>query len=533
MSSIQQIKVPDIGGAKDVTVIEVLVKPGDMINKDDSLITLESDKASMEVPSSASGKIKNIKVKIGDKISEGDVIVTLETEEAEKPKDIEKEATEVHTETDKKPQTKEEIGEIKVPDIGGAKDVTVIEVLVKPGDVINKDDSLITLESDKASMEIPSSVSGKIKDIKVKLGDKVSEGDVIATVVTEETETTKSTETQAAKIHTEEVAETDKKLQGNKEASEIKVFDRDQSPPPSKVSYAEIHAGPAVRRLARELGVDLTQVQGSGRKSRILIEDVHAFVKNALQNKGSGISVSPAQEIDFAKFGAVETKPLSRIQRLTGINVHRSWITVPHVTQFDEADTTELEAFRAAHKNEAEKLGFKLTPLIFLMKAVVVCLKKFPNFNSSLDAKGENLILKKYFNIGVAVDTPNGLVVPVIREVDQKGLYQLADELAKISKKAREKGLSLTEMQGSCFTISSLGGIGGTAFTPIVNATDVAILGVSKATMKPVYIDGQLVPRLMLPLSLSYDHRVIDGAEGARFTTYLSKLLGDIRQLLF
>lgn len=427
--------------------------------------------------------------------------------------------------------------QIKVPDIGGAKDVTVIEILVKPGDVINKDDSLITLESDKASMEVPSSTSGKVKDIKLKIGDKVSEGDLILTVDVEEAEVakeSKTTEKPAAEIQTEEkVTAVDKKTETKAEISEIKVSERGQAQQFPIESYADIHAGPSVRRLGRELGVDLKQVQGSGRKNRILLEDVQAFVKNALQNKGTGIAVSPAQEIDFSKFGAVETKPLSRIKRLTGINVHRSWITVPHVTQFDEADTTELEAFRVAHKSEAEKLGFKLTLLVFLMKAVVVCLKKFPNFNSSLDVSGENLILKKYFNIGVAVDTPNGLVVPVIRGVDQKGLYQLADELAKISQKAREKGLSPAEMQGSCFTISSLGGIGGIAFTPIVNAPDVAILGVSKATMKPVYIDGQFVPRLMLPLSLSYDHRVIDGAAGARFTTYLSKLLGDVRQLLF
>lgn len=431
--------------------------------------------------------------------------------------------------------------EVKVPDIGGAKNVDVIELLVKAGDKVSVDSSLITLESDKASMEIPSPSAGTVKELKVKVGDKVSEGSVILTMEVEgalPSETAARKETQSSKETQPSVAAETKQPTppapqtappAPKEAEQITVA-------AATVSTAEVHAGPGVRRMARELGVDLGRVSATGEKNRVLKEDIHRFVKAELaklsSGAGSGIAVSAAPQIDFSKFGDIETKPLNKIKKLTGANMHRNWVTVPHVTQFAETDITEMEAFREKQKAEAEKRGVKLTPLVFIMKAVVAALKQYPQFNASLDASGDNLILKKYFHIGVAVDTPNGLVVPVIRDVDRKTLFQLAQELAQISNKAREKGLALTDMQGSCFTISSLGGIGGTAFTPIVNAPDVAILGVSKASIKPVYQNNNFVPRLMLPLSLSYDHRVIDGADGARFIVYLSERLADIRTLL-
>lgn len=530
----QQVLVPDMGTTAEVSVIEILVKPGDSVAKDASLITLESDKASMEVPSPYAGIIKDIAVKVGDKLQQGKLILTLDTAEEKTQSSAESktQATETAKTTESKTTETAQVVNVTVPDLGGAKEVTVIEIEVKVGNDIEKETALVSLESDKASMELPSPYSGKVKEIKVKVGDKVAEGAVILTVETAGelllTDAEKTAPVAAAKTETNTATVSSEKIVATA-SSEITSNENKSE------TTATTHAGPSVRRFARELGVDLNQVKGSGRKDRILIEDVQAYVKNAMQNKteGTGINVASAPVIDFSKFGMNETKPLSRIKKLTGINVHRSWVTVPHVTQFDEADITEMEAFRNAHKEEADKLGFKLTPIIFLMKAVVAALKQFPIFNASLDASGDNLILKKYFHIGVAVDTPNGLVVPVIRDVDQKGLYQLADELAKISKKAREKGLMPADMQGSCFTISSLGGIGGTAFTPIVNTPDVAILGVSKASMKPIYQNGEFVARLMLPLSLSYDHRVIDGADGARFTTYLSKILSDVRQLLF
>lgn len=412
--------------------------------------------------------------------------------------------------------------EVSVPDIGGAKDVDVIELLVAPGDQVKAESSLITLEGDKATMDIPSPAAGRVCEMQVKVGDKVSQGALILTLeVAGQVEKTaqKAEPTQQAKIAEASAQSAAKPAPAEQPAT----------------STAEVHAGPSVRRLAREFGVDLSQVTATGPKKRILKEDVQSFVKSALSRGTSGaggLAVAPAPAIDFAEFGEIETKPLNKIKRLTGVNLHRSWVTVPHVTQFAEADITELEAFREQQKVAAEKKGIKLTPLVFIMKAVVVALKAFPQFNASLDASGEQLILKKYVHLGVAVDTPNGLVVPVVRDVDKKGLYVLAEELAKISTKARDKGLSMADMRGGCFTISSLGGIGGTAFTPIVNSPEVAILGVSKAGIKPIYQNNTFVPRLMLPLSLSYDHRVIDGADGARFIMYLAERLADIRTLL-
>lgn len=416
--------------------------------------------------------------------------------------------------------------EIIVPDIGTDGAVDVIEVMVNPGDSIDVDDSIITLESDKASMEVPASDAGVVKEIKVKVGDKVSQGDLILVLEGDAAEAPKA-EQPAAKEKTaeEKPSELAKEKQAESKPSEPAA---DGAP-----GHDGIYAGPGVRRLAREFGLDLSQIAGSGRKGRIVKADVQAYVKQRMAGGGGGVAVAAAPSVDFSKFGEIEVQPLNKIKRLTGEYTHRSWVTVPHVTQFDEADITELDAFRKAQKDSVVKQhNVKLTPLAFIMKAVAKALHAFPQFNASLSPNGSDLILKKYCHIGVAVDTPNGLVVPVIRDVDQKGVVELAGELAEISKKAREKGLTPKEMAGSCMTISSLGGIGGTAFTPIVNAPDVAILGVSKAKMQPVYQDGDFVPRLMLPLSLSYDHRVIDGAEAARFTTFLAQALSDIRTLI-
>lgn len=421
---------------------------------------------------------------------------------------------------------------VQVPDIGNFDAVEVIEVNVNVGDKVEKEDTLITIETEKASMEVPSSDAGVVKKVLIKVGDKVKQGDVIVELEGADADTDS--------VPQEKDAATDAAAPAPK-ASAPEPANTPVSSEPSAPAASEPHsigpgvyASPAVRRLARELGVELTTVPGTARKGRIQKTDLQAYVKKQLSGQGggtgSGLPQMPA--IDFTQFGEVQVEPLSRIKKLTATNLHRNWVLIPHVTQFDEADITELEAFRKSQKDRAEQQGFKLTPLVFMMKAVVAALKQFPEFNSSLSADGQQIILKKYFHIGVAVDTPNGLVVPVIKNVDSKGLFDLAKELGEISAKAREGKLTAQDMQGSSFTISSLGGVGGTAFTPIVNAPDVAILGVSRSQMKPVYKDGEFVPRLMLPLSLSYDHRVIDGAQGAAFTTFLSGLLSDIRRVL-
>jgi pyruvate dehydrogenase E2 component (dihydrolipoamide acetyltransferase) len=434
------------------------------------------------------------------------------------------------------------VKDVLVPDIGDFKNVPIIEVLVKPGDAVNKEDPLVTLESDKATMDIPSPYSGVVKALKIKVGDKVSEGSVLLAIgVSEEAPIAtaapaKVAETVATLASSPSVGAEQEKIV----PASLKAEGRDvrlHAPPtlPAMPERAPLaHASPSVRRFARELGVNLTLVGGSGPKSRILKEDVQGYVKSELSRPraGAGFTLPEMPQVDFAKFGAIETVPLSRIKKLAGANLHRNWVSIPHVTQHDEADITDLEAFRKSSSAETEKQGFKLTMLSFLIKACVTALKAHPEFNASLDKSGENLVLKKYFHIGVAVDTPEGLVVPVMRDADRKGVFDLARELAQVSQRARDKKLSPTEMQGGCFSISSLGGIGGTAFTPIINAPEVAILGVSKAQLKPVYKDGKLVPRLMLPLALSYDHRVIDGAAAARFTTYLCSVLSDIRRLL-
>jgi pyruvate dehydrogenase E2 component (dihydrolipoamide acetyltransferase) len=416
-----------------------------------------------------------------------------------------------------------EIKQVLVPDIGDYKGVSVIEVMIKVGDTISIDDTLLTLETDKAAMDVPSPYSGVVKELHVEIGDKVSQGSLILMLETSNTATpsVQSTAPAAAAPVTAPVAAAPQQI-----------------PAPATVAGiaagGQAHASPAIRRFARELGVDIAQVKGSGEKNRVTKEDVQGFVKTALAQPraaagGNGLQVLDMPVFDFAKYGAIESKPLSRIQKISGANLHRNWVTIPHVTQFDEADITEMEDFRKQLGAEYAKQNVKITPLAFMLKAVVAALQKFPKFNASLD--GENLVLKQYFHIGVAVDTPDGLMVPVLRDVDKKGIVQLAQELAEISAKARDKKITAADMQGGCFTISSLGGIGGTAFTPIINAPEVAILGVSRSCMKPVYQDGQFVPRLMLPLSVSYDHRVIDGAAAARFTAYLAKVLSDIRRL--
>lgn len=420
---------------------------------------------------------------------------------------------------------------ILVPDIGEYSDVAIIDIAVKVGDTIKVDAELMTLETDKASMEIPASKAGVVKEILVKLGDKVSKGSEILVL---ETAASGATAVAPTKATASVAAPTTVAASPAAPASAKTPVIAKTTAPLAMPSQANAYAGPGVRRYARELGVDLNKVPGSGRKERIIIDDVQDYVKHTLQSGsgGSGLQVSAAPEVNFAQFGAVEKQALSRIQKISGTFLHRNWVTIPHVTQFDEADITELELFRKGQKEIADQNGVKLTPVVFLMKAIVAALKQFPKFNASLSANGEELILKKYFHVGVAVDTPAGLVVPVIRNVDQKGLFELAADLAQVGKKARDGKLTGADMQGGCFTISSLGGIGGTAFTPIINAPEVAILGVSKAQTKPIYLDDQFVPRLILPLSLSYDHRVIDGADAVRFTTFLVNLLSDIRRLL-
>lgn len=426
-----------------------------------------------------------------------------------------------------------EIKNVLVPDIGNFKDVAVIEVSVKVGDKVSAEQALISLETDKATIDVPAPFAGVVKEVKVKVGDKVSEGTLIVTLEASGEAAAQAAAPAAAPAQVAAPAVPASAAKPAPAAAPVAAAPTASSAPASSTPVGTAHASPSIRRFARELGVSLPQVSGSGEKGRVTKDDVQNFVKKSLAQPagGSGLQVLEMPVVDFAKYGAIETKPLSRIKKISGANLHRNWVTIPHVTQFEEADISEMEAFRKELGVEYAKQDFKITPLAFMLKAAAITLKHFPDFNASLDASGENLVLKKYIHIGVAVDTPDGLMVPVIRDVDQKGIVQLAKELGVVSAKAREKKITAADMQGGCFTISSLGGIGGTAFTPIINAPEVAILGVSRSSMKPVWKDGEFVPRLMLPLSLSYDHRVIDGAAGARFTTYLAHVLSDMRRL--
>jgi pyruvate dehydrogenase E2 component (dihydrolipoamide acetyltransferase) len=530
-TKIIEVSVPDIGDASDVEVIEVLVAVGDKIDIDTGLITLETDKATMEVPAPAAGIVKALKVTLGDKVSMGSLVLMLEVGDAAAPASV---ATAAPAASAPAAASVSSVQEIAVPDIGDASDVDVIEVLVAIGDEVTLDQGLITLETDKATMEVPAPFAGKLVGLTVKVGDKVSQGSVIATIES----------VSAAAVAAPAVSAPAPVAAAPAQAASKPPVPHHPSAG-SQPKTGAVHASPAVRRLAREFGADLTQVTGSGRKGRILKEDVQAFIKyelsrpkasaaTAVAGGAGGLNVIAAPKVDFAKFGEVEEVPLSRIQKISGPNLHRNWVTIPHVTQFDEADITEMEAFRKDQNAIAakKKADYKITPLVFMMKAVAKALAEFPVFNSSLSPDGESLIKKKYFHIGVAVDTPNGLMVPVVRDVDKKGIVELSRELMDISLRARDGKLKSADMQGSCFTISSLGGIGGTAFTPIVNYPDVAILGVSKSEIKPKWNGKDFEPKLMLPLSLSYDHRVIDGAMAARFSVMLSTILSDIRTLI-
>jgi len=565
MADIQEARVPDIGGHDNVPVIEVMIKPGDRVEKEQSLITLESDKATMEVPAPFAGTVKEVKLKVGDEVSEGAVIAILEpvgAADTASPSPVSGEgrgegasspspaAGNAPASPAPSPQrgegAKSGVREARVPDIGGHEGVPVIEVLVKAGDSVAKDQSLITLESDKATMEVPAPFAGTVKEMKLKVGDEVSEGAVIALI--EGVDGGGAAPAPAPAKASAPAPQAAEAPAPSRRAEPGRAPEGDVPPQARPPFDANIvmpgdapYASPAVRAFARELGVDIHQVKGSARGGRIVREDISAYVKHALASgarpvsggavaAGGGLNLLPWPKVDFSKFGPVEEKPLSRIQKISGANLARNWAMIPHVTQHEDADITELEAFRK--KLGEENKDLKITPLVFQMKAVVAALKEYPQFNASLDETGEKLVLKKYFHVGIAVDTPDGLVVPVIRDVDKKGLLDLARELGEISKKARDKKLGPGDMSGGCFSISSLGGIGGTAFTPIVNAPEVAILGVSKASMKPVWNGKEFAPRLMLPLSLSYDHRVIDGALAARFAVFVAKQLGDIRRLL-
>ena len=538
-----EVKVPDIGDSADVDVIDVLVSEGDTVEAEDGLITLETDKATMDVPSPEAGKVVSLAVKEGDKVSEGSLVLTLEvagasieTAPAEAPSAPAQESA-----PEAAPAAEEEI-EVTVPDIGDDENVDVIEILVQEGDTVEEEDGLITLETDKASMDVPSPKKGVITQMFIKQGDKVSKGDVVCKMKVAGSAPAANAPAPAPAPAPSASAAPAPAAATAAPAKPAPVPHHPSAGAKSK--SGKVHASPSVRRLAREFGVDLTQVNGSGNKGRILKEDVQSYVKYELSRPKAtagavgagegGLQVIAPPKVDFSKFGEVEEVPLTRIQKISGPNLHRNWVTIPHVTQFEEADITDLEAFRKEQNAIAAKrnTGLKITPLVFMMKAVADALKAYPVFNTSLSESGESLIQKKYYHVGIAVDTPGGLVVPVVRDVDKKGIKELSNELMDISKKARDGKLKATDMQGSCFTISSLGGIGGTAFTPIVNAPDVAILGVSKSEMKPKWNGKEFEPRLMLPLSLSYDHRVIDGAVAARFAVHLSTVLGDIRHIL-
>ncbi len=536
-----EIRVPDIGEYDSVEIIEVLVEQGENVAAEQSLITLESDKSSMEIPSTHSGTITELLVKVGDKLSQGDVIAKIsaaadnadETAEAAPPADSSEPAT--ITQTASTDSAAAQTHKVVVPQIGDFEEIEVIEVLVNQGDTVDIDQSLITLESDKASMEIPSTAAGTVLSIAVSVGDKLSHGDLVAEVSGTTGADAVATPPASAPEKTQAPAETAPAPVSNKPQS--------KSSPTQKIadeSYRRAHASPSVRKFARELGVDLLLISGSGHKSRILKEDVQQFVKASMSSAasnyggagGGGAGIPSIPEVDFSKFGEVERVEMTRINVLTAENLHRAWLNLPMVTHHDEADITETETFRSSIKKEAADQGIRITGLVFHIKALTATLKKFPRFNSSLSADGKSLFYKKYFNIGIAVDTPNGLVVPVLTDTDKKSIYELSEEMTDLSTRAREKKLKPSEMQGASMTISSLGGIGGTGFTPIVNPPEVAILGISRAKMQPVWNGDEFIPRMICPFDLTYDHRVIDGADGARFMAHYCKVISDIRKML-
>lgn len=550
----KQIQIPDIG-SDEVTVTEVMVNVGDTISVDQSIINVEGDKASMEVPAPEAGVVKEILVKVGDKVSTGTPMLVLEAAGAAPAAD---EPTAPVADAPTAPvvataPTTSAIVEVNVPDIGG-DEVNVTEIMVAVGDTITEEQSLITVEGDKASMEVPAPFGGVVKEILVKSGDKVSTGSLImrfevlgAAPAASASASTSAPQTAAPATTAQapQAAAPDTTAQAAQSNNNVSGLSQEQV----EASTGYAHATPVIRRLAREFGVNLDKVKGTGRKGRIVKEDIEAYVKTAVKAyesgataqatgngvaNGAGLGLLPWPKVDFSKFGEIEEVELSRINKISGANLHRNWVIIPHVTHFDKADITDLEAFRKEQNALAEKqkLGVKITPVVFIMKAVAKALEAYPRFNSSITEDAQRLILKKYINIGVAVDTPNGLVVPVFKNVNKKGIIELSRELMEVSKKAREGKLTASDMQGGCFTISSLGGIGTTHFAPIVNAPEVAILGVSKSSMEPVWNGKEFAPRLILPMSLSFDHRVIDGADGARFISYLGSVLADLRRLV-
>lgn len=540
-----EVKVPDIGDFSDVTVIEILVAPGDQVKQEQSLITVESDKASMEVPSTVSGTVKELKLAVGDKVSEGSLILMMETAEQAQQDAAQQPVAQPAVASD--PIGQQTSVDLMVPDIGDFKDVTVIEILASVGDQITKDQSLITVESDKASAEIPASAAGVLESLKVKVGDKVNIGDIIGTVKTMAGATAPaSVEVKQATAAPAlvEVSSTPQPVSAAPVATSTQVQTLAAHEPAAKKLDQLPYASPSVRKLAREFGVPLAEIKGSGNKGRITAKDVQTFVAQVMSGQlttqaqqssgagGAGLDLLPWPTVNFEQFGEVERKSLLRIKKISGANLHRNWVMIPHVTNNEEADITALEELRVQLNKEAAKAksDVKYTLLAFLIKACVAALKKFPEFNTSL--QGDELVYKKYYNIGFAADTPNGLVVPVIKNADQKNISEIALETAELASKARAGKLGPAEMTGGCFTISSLGGFGGTYFTPIINAPEVAILGVCRSAMKPVWNGNEFEPKLILPLSLSYDHRVIDGALAARFNAYLAAVLADFRRVL-
>ena len=538
------VTVPDLGDFTDVEVIDILVSEGDVVAAEDSLITLETDKATMDVPSPVAGKVVGIRVTQGSTVSAGDLIVVLEAEAVETA-DSDDDASAQAAESGPAEQSAAasdaggsasdapaEPQLVSVPDLGDFSDVDVIEILVSSGDEVDAEQGLITLETDKATMDVPAPVAGRVLELKVEAGSTVNPGDAIALIQPNPVQPASgqpaSRSPQAATRQAPErtsapAAATPKPVAHERALPAVGIVD--------EAGFSRAHASPSVRKLARELGVDLARVTGSGRKGRVSADDLKAFVKKILKDGAPGAGLPKVPEVDFARFGPVEEQKLSRIQKISGPRLHASWVNLPHVTQHDEADITELEARRQALKGDAAARDIKLTPLAFIVRAVVLTLQEFPKFRSSLSVDGKGLVVKNYFHVGFAADTPQGLVVPVIRDAERKDLFELASDLGSLSAKARDGKLGADDVQGGVFTISSLGGIGGSYFTPIINAPEVAILGVSRSSMKPVWIDSEFSPRLLLPLSLSYDHRVIDGAEAARFITRLSATLSDAERL--